>query len=345
MKSPQQNRRALLRALLVAVPGLLGACTPKTTARLTESRPLMGTMVEIAVEGEEDAALRPAVDAAYREMGRLTDMMSHYDSRSVVSAIGAAAARHPVQVPPELMTVLKMARHVSERTHGAFDVTVGSLQGWRFDPQHPRMPTPRQIAADLLNVDYRRLVLDEAAGTSFLQEPGMRLDLGGIAKLYILHAGMEVLQRHGVCNAMINSGGDVQVIGGAAGQPWRIGVRDPRAPRALLGAIELEQGFVISSGDYERYFVKDGRRYHHILDPRTGYPAEGPRGVTLLAKELTKANGLSAAVMVLGKEAGIRLIRETPGIEGLIVDRDGSIWTSAGFRARLRPVPRDLMPG
>lgn len=326
-----------LAASLLAAFFVAPAASP--AARVDEARPLMGTVVEIVAEGEEESALRGAVGAAYREMMRLIDMMSHYDPNSFVSAINQAAGVRPVPVPPELMAVLTMARRVSERSAGAFDITVGSLRGWRFQPDDPRVPSQGEITAQLAKVDYRKLILDRRAGTAFLAEGGMRIDPGGIAKLYILHAGMAVLRRHRIARAMVNGGGDVEVMAPERSRPWRVGVRDPRAPARLLGVIELHRGFVVSSGDYERQFAKEGKRYHHIIDPRTGFPAEGPHGVTLASADLEAVNGLPVAIMVLGKRAGIERIGSTPGLDGLIVDRDDSIWMSAGFRARLRAIP------
>lgn len=324
------------RTLLIA---FLAAPLLAHAVRVDEARPLMGTVVEIAAEGADETAVRTAVTAAWREMARLIDMMSHYDPESVVSAINDNAGIKPVPVPPELMAVLTMAQRVSERSQGAFDITVGSLRGWRFRPDDPRLPSREEIAAQLPKVNYRKLVLDPRAGTAFLTERGMRIDPGGIAKLYILNAGMRVLMRHGIARAMVNGGGDVEVVAPEGERPWRIGVRDPRAPDRLLGVLEANRGFVVSSGDYERYFVHQGRRYHHILDPRTGYPAEGPRGVTLVSADLEAVNGLSVVIMVRGKRYGIERITSTPGLDGLIVDRDGSVWMSPGFRARLRAAP------
>lgn len=318
---------------------LLAAAGGARAARWEEARPLMGTVVEIVAEATDEAKLRAAVEAAYREMARLTDMMNHYDPRSVVSAINAAAGVRPVAAPPELMEVLAMAQRLSERTRGAFDVTVGALQGWRFRPGEERVPAREEIAAQRVRVDYRRLLLDQRAGTAYLAAPGMRIDLGGIAKLYIVRAGLRVLERHGVGRAMVNGGGDLAVTAPAGARPWRVGVRDPRAPERLLGVLEIARGFVASSGDYERSFVREGKRYHHILDPRTGLPSEGPRGVTLAAEQLEAVNGLSVAIMVLGQQEGIRLLSAAPGVEGLIVGRDGAVWMSPGFRARLRPAP------
>ncbi|MDX1376535.1 MAG: FAD:protein FMN transferase, partial [Burkholderiales bacterium] len=183
---------------------------------------------------------------------------------------------------------------------------------------------------------WRALRLDRQAQTAFLERRGMRIDLGGIAKLYIVRAGLRVLERHDIARAMLNGGGDVAATGGSAGRPWRVGVRDPRAPERLLGVLAIERGFVATSGDYERAFVRDGRRYHHILDPRTGYPAEGPRGVTLYGERLEDVNGLGVAIMVRGRAAGMRWIAATPGVEGVIVDADGAVTMTPGFRARFR---------
>ena len=320
-----QIKNAILLLLLLS-----GSAPGAPPARVQETRPLMGTVVEIAAEGADEARLHAAVGAAYREMARLSDMMSHYDPNSVVSAINDAAGERPVATPPELFEVLETAQRISERTGGAFDVTVGALRGWRFRRDDPRMPEAAEIARQLPLVNWKNLVLDWKAKSAFLVRAGMRIDLGGIAKVYILRAGLRTLERHGVARAMLNGGGDVLVSGGG----WRIGVRDPRAPEELIGTVEIDRGAVVTSGDYERFFTRDGKRYHHILDPRTGHPSEGPRGVTLIATDIEAVNGIPVAIMVLGKKAGIRLL--APGVDALIADRDGSVWMSKGFRTRLR---------
>ncbi len=314
---------------------LLLLALPAYTARVAEERPLMGTLVGVTAEGADEGALHAAVEAAYLEMGRLSDMMSHYDPKSVVSAINDAAGAHPVAVPPELMQVLEMAQRMSARSHGAFDVTIGSLRGWRFQPDDPRMPSAAETAAERPLVDYRKLVLDRRARTAYLERRGMRIDLGGIAKLYIIEAGARRLARPGVERALVNGGGDVAAVGRAGAAPWRVGVRDPRAPDRLLGTLELARGIVASSGDYERAFVRGGKRYHHILDPRSGMPADGPRGVTLVSERLEALDGLGVAIMVLGKDEGVHLVEATPGLDALIVGRDGELWLTRGMRRRL----------
>lgn len=300
------------------------------------ARALMGTRVDLTLQGDDSLALTGAAQAAFAEMARLTDMMNRYRSTSVLNAINLAAGLQPVSVPPELLSVLRMARQAGQASGGHFDATVGSLRDWNFDPNHPSIPSAQQIAAHLGLVDQEKgLVLNERAGTAYLTQRGMRLDLGGIAKLPILQAGMQQLQRLGVRNAMINGGGDVMVIGGLNGRPWRVGLRDPRQPEKLLGAVSLNQGFVAASGDYERFVMQYGRRLHHILDPRTGYPTQGPHGVALISDQLEMINGLGAALMVAGAEAARARIARTPGLDALIVDADNSLWLSPGMALRL----------
>jgi thiamine biosynthesis lipoprotein len=295
-------------------------------ARIQDARPLMGTVVEVIAEAADPGMLQAAAEGAFREMQRLTDTMSHYDPASTVSAINEAAGVRWVAAPPELIEVLRQARRVSERTGGAFDITVGALRAWG----EKRVPSAEELAPELRRVDYRKVRI--SGDRVFLAERGMRIDPGGIAKLYILEAGRAVLEARGVARALVNGGGDV--VAHSDGAPWQVGVRDPRAAGKLIGVTSLRRGAVASSGDYERFFERGGRRFHHILDPRTGFPAEGVRGVTLVGPSAEAVNGLGPALMVLGAEAGRKLIGETPGIEGLIVDARGELWTSGGLELR-----------
>lgn len=302
---------------------------------LTMAQPLMGTLVQIQALGLPGKALQLSLSAAFQEMTRLTNMMSRFKPDSVVSAINLAAGITPVAVPPELMQVLQLAQSVSERTAGAFDITVGSVQGWAFTDQGGHMPDAASVRRQQRSVNFKGLQLDTHRHTAYLQRQGMRLDLGGIAKHAILDAGMQVLKQHGIPQAMINGGGDVLTMGGHAGQPWRVGIRDPRAPSQLLGVVKLNEGIVASSGDYERCFTQDGQRYHHIIDPKTGYPTHGPHGVTLVAGHYRQLDGLGAAIMVMGQEAGQTLIGNRPGLQGLIVGSDQGLWQSPGMAALL----------
>lgn len=341
MRSPctsplQIGRRRAVFALPVLACGLAIAPVQAGTGVHQSSRILMGTRVDVTLQGSDESTLSLAAEAAFAEMTRLADMMSRYRSTSALNAINVAAGVQPVVVPTELMRVLLMARQAGQASAGGFDATVGSLHHWDFSAEHPSVPTAQQVAAQLNLVDQNNgLVLDVKAGTAYLTKRGMRLDLGGIAKLPILKAGLERLKRHGVSNAMINGGGDVLVMGQLNARPWRIGLRDPRKPEQLLGMVALNDGFVAASGDYERFVVRDGKRLHHILDPKTGYPTQGPHGVVLISTKLELINGLGASIMVAGAKSGRACVEKTPGLDALIVDADNSLWLSAGMAKRL----------
>jgi thiamine biosynthesis lipoprotein len=328
------------RRLIFGLPALAcGLVVPTVQARAgvhRSARVLMGTRVDLTLQGDDASILDGAAAAAFSEMQRLADMMSRYRSNSALNAINLAAGLQPVAAPPELMQVLLMARRASQTSGGAFDITVGALRAWDFAPDHPTVPSSQQVCEQLRWVNPQGLMLDEQAGTAYLTQRGMRLDLGGIAKLPILQAGMRQLLSHGITNAMINGGGDVLVNGQLDGRAWRIGLRDPRQPDRLLGVVALSHGFVAASGDYERFVMHQGRRLHHILDPRTGWPTQGPHGVALISDQLDAINGLGAAIMVAGTAAGRARVAQTPGLDALIVDADNSLWLSPGMAARLQ---------
>ncbi len=343
MHRPLATRGLTRRRLAMALP-LLGtaAWVPASWASSRDAvershRALMGTQVDMVAHGAPAPQLRAAMDLAWREMDRLIALMSRYHPDSTVSAINRASGKHAVSVAPEVMSVLRTAQGIAVQTQGAFDATVGALQVWQFGAEHQRLPSPPEIEAQRRLVGFRGLLLDERAGTAFLQRRGMALDLGGIAKLPILEAGMRTLREQGVEHAMLNGGGDVLVAGQLHGRAWRIGLRDPRAPDHMLGVLHLkDQAMVASSGDYERFFMAQGVRQHHILNPATGRPTQGPRGVSLWGRDAASVNGLGTALMVLGSAAAPGLLKGRSGVEALVVERDHSVWQTSGMASALR---------
>lgn len=337
LMSPRRRGLALGTLACVLLPrAALAGAEQSTVQRSTAV--LMGTQVDI-VAVHADAALRArALDAARTEMLRLSEMMSRYRSASQVSLLANAAGGAPLPVAPELMAVLQQAQGIARLSGGRFDATVGAYADWHFEPGQPaRVPDAAALARQHALVDARGLELDPQRGTARLARPGMRLDLGGIAKLPILQAGLRSLAKHGVTDALINGGGDVLCSGTLQGRPWRIGLRDPRAPQQLLGVLALRGGVVAASGDYERGFDQDGRRYHHILDPRSGRPSEGLRGLALVAPEIEALNGWGPAMMVAGLGQSQQWLREhLPGVAGMFAE-SGRVWLSAGLKGRLLP--------
>ncbi len=307
----------------------LSLLAPATQAALRagemrrEQRVLMGTRVSLLLPGPA-AELAGPVAAAWAEMARLEALLSRYRDDNSVAALAAQAGRRPIVVPAELRELLQQAKRLSARSSGAFDVTVGAYSDWRFDGTQT-LPPAERLAVQRRAVDWRAIEIDGAQ--VLLNRPGMRLDLGGIGKLPILAAGMAVLQRAGVRDALIDGGGDILAIGQNQGRAWQVGLRDPLQPQQLLGSVPLADGdWIVSSGDYERCFEQGGRRYHHILDPRSGWPSEGVRGVSLLGRDLTALNGLGTTLMLRGPDLSLL----PPGVEALLVRTDGRRWQAGG---------------
>ncbi len=333
-----RRRFNMVLPLLGAMPLVAGAvASPLVSQR--GSRTLMGTKVDIVANGNDARLVQNAINKAFAEMQRLEAMMSRYRDDSVVRRLGAAAGQHAVAVPAEMMAVLRNAQQVYQQSAGAFDPTVGALSGWRFEAEHKAMPAPAAISESLKHVGAQHLQLDAKAGTAFLSKPGMALDLGGIAKLPILAAGLRMLEQEGIRDALINGGGDVLAMGTNTGRPWRVGVRDPRAPKQLLGAIDIQgYGIVASSGDYERSFMHEGRLLHHVLDPKTGWPTRGVPGVTLVADHVDAVNGWGTALMVQGFAAVPQWSQAHSNVAVLAANSDGDVWQSTGMQGMLKPV-------
>ncbi len=287
---------------------------------------LMGTVVEITVPEDSEVLVEPA----FSEIKRLEAVFSSYKKNSDPSNINAGAGSL-VKVMPETIEVLKAARHVASLSDGAFDPTVGVFAGlWGFSGEKAEVPGEEDVKKLLLLVDFREITVDEKNGLAGLNKRGMAINLGGIAKGYIVGKAGEALKQNGVKKAIIKAGGDMFVFNDYNKKPFKIGIRHPRK-EGLLAELDVLNGSVATSGDYERFFIKGGRRFHHILNPKTGYPSEGILSATIIAKDPVVSDALSTAVFVLGKDKGMRLIDELPDVEGIIVDSNERVFKSSGF--------------
>ena len=334
--APNRGRRRLLATLpMVATALYLRPALADPTVHQA-SRQLMGTRLDVTVQADRGTAVAQAMGAAFSEMQRLNDMLSRYRIGNPVHALHLASGLQAVQVAPEMLCILQMAIQRSQQSKGAFDITVGAFTGWNFSDGTRTVPAASELSQELPLVDYRQLELNKKTSTAYLRRRGMRIDLGGIAKLPILQAGMRVLKEHGIHNAMLSGGGDVLASGQLQGRDWRVGLRDPRVPEHILGTINLKDGFVAASGDYERFFIRDGQRFHHILNPQTGRPTIGPRGVALVARTLDDINGLGAAIMVAGADAGRAMLKPLKSVDALIVEPNQDLWLSPGMGQRLQ---------
>jgi FAD:protein FMN transferase len=299
----------------------------------------MGSELHVMIWTADQAGATSASEAVFREFDRLEALMTVWSEDSEISRLNRAAGDHAVPVGPDVREVLRVARQVSEWTGGKFDVTFGALSGlWKFDyqDQDNSIPARDAILKRLPLIDYRALVVDEGSGTAFLKKKGMRAHLGGIGKGYAVDRGVAILRERGYHDFMVQAGGDMYVAGRRGDRPWRVGIRDPRGPAdKSFAALDLTEGTFSTSGDYERFFMKDGRRYHHILDPALGEPAAGCRSVTIVAESATLTDALTTGVFVLGPTPGMALIERLPHVEGVIVTAANEIVISSGLRSRL----------
>ncbi|MBS1828461.1 MAG: FAD:protein FMN transferase [Acidobacteria bacterium] len=297
---------------------------------LKVQRPLMGTVwgMEVMHRGSADGAQK-AVDAAFVELERIDRLMSEWKPDSPISQVNQAAGKQPVEVPEELRAMLERSVRYSELSHGAFDVTWrGMGRIWHFDDNFA-VPSKADVEKARRNVGYRDLRIE--GNRVFLPRPEMSIGLGGIAKGYAVDRAAAVLEKAGFHDYLVDGGGDIRVSGKKQGQPWSLGIQHPREPRGtLIGRVRLTSGVLVSSGDYERFRMVDGVRYHHIIDVRTGYPAMACQGVSVIAAEAEKAVVMGKVVFILGPEEGMR-IAQAEGVEVLAIDAAGKRHASAGF--------------
>ncbi len=292
--------------------------------------PLMGTSVSVELWSEDVAEGQAAARAVMAEYHRINESMSTYREDSEISQVNREAHRAAVPVSEELFALIARSLTLAQHSDGAFDITFDSV-GQHYDFRAGELPAASEIDAGIAALDYRLVELDEQAVTVRFLAPGVRINLGGIAKGYAIERGAQLLLDRGVEHALLNAGGDSRVIGDRRGQAWVVGVRDPRNRDAVVVRLPIVNEAISTSGDYERYFERDGVRFHHILNPRTGHPVSGVRSATVIGPDATMTDGLSTTIFVMGVRRGMALIAAMPGYEAVIVDADGRMAYSSGL--------------
>ena len=291
---------------------------------------LMDTEVEIILPqgGEEDFT------AAFNEIRRIEKLMDVHNPESEISRINRLGSKETIKISKELFEVLKEALKYSRLTSGAFDVSICPLSHlWGEKGKLKEVPEVEEIEKILPLVNYRNIILDERNQTVEFEREGMAIDLGGVTKGYALDCAIIVLEKRGVKEALINAGGDIKVIGK---KDWKIGLQHPRKENEVLAVIKLKNRAIATSGDYQRYFIKEGKRYHHIVNPKTGYPAIECMSVTIIGSSAIQTDILATGVFILGSEKGMELIRLVEDVEGIIIDAQGKTLLSPGLKGSLQ---------
>lgn len=302
----------------------------------------MGTHVTLAAFTGPDAPasrVDAAMRAAVAEMRKLEGMMSSWKNDSEIARLNAQAGT-PLSVSVDTYTVIDKALWAGRVSQGTFDITFQTMSDlWRFGDaarENPRPPNRRDVQARRKLLDYRQVIVDPKTRQVTVPK-GRRISLGGIAKGYIVDRAADVLKKAGVVNFLVQAGGDLYGAGSKPSGPWVSGVQDPRGkPGAFFATIELTDHAFSTAGDYARSYIYEGRRYHHIIDPRTGYPATASRSVTIWAPSAFLADAIDDAVFILGPSAGLKLVESLSEVGALIVDADNKVWVSKRLKGKVR---------
>lgn len=345
--APPSAATSSVHADLLSPPPEASAPPPKTFAaeRVTSDGKAMGTHIVFAAfttEGVDAAKTRAAFDAALTEIRRIETLMTTWRPDSEVSKINAAAGKSAVTVGDETFAVIKEAVHTSEISEGTFDITFHTLHGlWKFDEDiDPHPPTDKEIKKRLAFLGWRNIKLDEAKKTVMLTKPETQISLGGIAKGYAVDKAAAVLSAAGLTSFFVQAGGDLYAKGKKPdGTDWQAGIRDPRGKEgSFFAKIPLSDHAFSTAGDYERSYVVNGKRYHHIIDPRTGQPATACRSVTIWAPNAFIADAIDDAVFILGPEKGLKLVESIEGVAAVVVDARNNVWISKRLQGKLEVV-------
>jgi thiamine biosynthesis lipoprotein len=291
---------------------------------------MMGTEVSVRLWHEDAKTGQNLVEEVFAEAHRIDLLMSTYKENSRITDINRRAASGPVVAGEELFQLIQRSLEVSELTNGAFDITYDSV-GQHYDFHTQQRPDAATVETERTLIDYRLVRLDPASGTVAFSAQGVRINLGGIAKGYVVERGVALLRAAGVQNAVVTAGGDSRLLGDRHGQPWMVGIRDPRKDGNVAMTVPLQDEAISTSGDYERYFDEDGVRYHHIISPSTGNPASGVHSATVIGPDGVMTDALSTSVFVMGVDQGLRLIATLPGYESIVIDDKGQIYFSDGL--------------
>ena len=299
----------------------------------------MGTRMQILVYTADESGARAAIGDAFAELTRLEQALSEWIPTSEVSRVNLGAGTAPVKVGPDTLAVVMAGKSAAELTGGAFAMTWLALGGlWKIPPpagEAPRVPAKADVERVLPMIGDAAIVVDATASTVRLPRGGMAIGVGAIGKGYAMDRVADLLIGRGFKNVLVSAGGDVVARGSKGARPWSVGIQDPRGP-GYFAVMNLVDQAISTAGDYERYFEVGGVRYHHILDPRTGFPARGMRSVTVIADKGVLTDGLDTGIFVMGSQAGMKLIEDDPRLEGVIIDDQNVLTVSSGLAKTLR---------
>jgi FAD:protein FMN transferase len=327
----------ILVAALAGVPSCSSLPRLSNPVVVKRAQMHMGTLVTITAVAESESIAQAAANSGFAEIRRLEELLSTWIPSSELSRVNAAAGSATVPVSPESLAVVQYSLQVAEMTNGGFNIAIGpAVEAWSVtERQH--IPTEAELQQLIPLVDLRGVHVDMSARTISLDRVGMRIDVGGIGKGYAADRAVETMQKAGALAGVVALSGDIKTFGRLPDeQGFPIGIQHPRKEGAVLAWIDLQDEAISTAGDYERFFEREGLRYHHILDPKTLQPARGCQSVTVIAREGVWADGLDTGIFVMGPERGMELVEHLVDVEAIIVDAEGRMLVSSGLKNRIR---------
>jgi len=307
---------------------LFSFVNPALAGWVKESQDIMGTRVTVESWHINDTVASDCNRDVFTNMHRIDLLMSVYKPDSEISRVNSSAAEHAIKVSEELFELIKKADKFSKISQGAFDISFASI-GYHYDYRKQQRPEQKTIQKKLHTINYNNLILDNQS-IKFSKE-GMRIDLGGIAKGHAVDQAIEILQQCGIKQALVSAGGDSRILGNRQGRPWMIGIQHPRDKQAVALSIPLSDTAISTSGDYERYFLSNNERIHHIINPETGKSAKRSWSASVIGPDATSTDALSTSIFILGAKEGLKLINSLDNMDAIIIDSAGVVHYSSGL--------------
>ena len=305
----------------------IATAQPTTSTKVIS---LMGSRFELVAISENESIRKKSIEAAIDEITGIENLISSWKPNSETSQINIKAGIEPVWVSEKLFNLIERTKKISNLANGAFDISFNSLDPiWTFDGRTMQAPDSTLIRASVSKINFRNIILNRQKQTVFLKEKGMKIGFGAIGKGYAANRAKMIMMEHGVKNGLINAGGDLIAWGKQEnGDQWQVGIADPAKEKKYIAWLSVSDMSVVTSGNYEKFIIIDGKKYGHIIDPKTGYPVEGIQSVTLVSPDAELSDALATSVFVLGVDKGLKLVNTLKNVECLIIDDENKIWTS-----------------
>lgn len=293
---------------------------------------IMGTRIHVELWHKDTASANQAIQKVKQEMQRIDQTMSPFIESSELSKVNRHAATQRITISSELFGLIQAAQQISRQSNGIFDITYASV-GYLYNYRKQQRPSDKTIKKHLKHINYKNIQLFPKTSEIFFLQSGVRIDLGGIAKGHAVDNSIDILKKLGIQHALVSAGGDSRLLGDKKGKPWVTGIRHPRDKNKYIAILPLENTAISTSGDYERFFIKDNVRYHHIIQPKTGRSARNNQSVTILGPTATRTDALSTTLFIMETAAALKLINTLPEYEAIIIDKSAMLHFSSGLQS------------